>query len=404
MKTRSNSFGLFLAATVLALFLTSCYYMPGQGGGTAKVAIGITPPAKGLKGIPANLSSVALVVTAPGMAPITATAPTTAGSITVSVPAGPARTFTLLLNSPSATLEGVATVDLQAGQTTSINVTPTLGATQIVVPDNMNNRVVQVSDMTGTGWTELAPKGAAGGPIPPYATSFDNLGQLYVAASSSVYRMNDITSSFPATTPFTSSTQGSQIYGMTIDLTRSLLFFIDGTTINRISTTAVAGSTPVSLSLGAIPPSNSIITATGLAVDSADGSIYITSTYPGPQVMKIDPSTFTSPVVLATYKGVLSPWDVLVKGDYVYVSDFAAKKIIRLTKNLQFVDSFPGPTSDPFLGPERFVAILNKPITVIDESTPGQGRLVSFNDIAGAGWTTYGSNGTGTGQFQFYIS
>ncbi len=70
-------------------------------------------------------------------------------------PAGPARTFTLLLNSPSATLEGVATVDLQAGQSTTVNVTPTLGATQIVIPDETNDQIVQISDMTGTGLTTI---------------------------------------------------------------------------------------------------------------------------------------------------------------------------------------------------------------------------------------------------------
>ena len=93
---------------------------------------------RGRERVPANLTSVALVVTAPGMATISTTASVTAGSITVSVPAGPSRTFTLLLNGPSATLEGVATVDLQPGETTTVNVTPTLGATQIVVPDHLS--------------------------------------------------------------------------------------------------------------------------------------------------------------------------------------------------------------------------------------------------------------------------
>jgi hypothetical protein len=58
------------------------------------------------------------------------------------------------------------------------------------------------------------------------------------------------------------------------------------------------------------------------------------------------------------------------------------------------------------------VAILNKPITVIDEaagSGPGRDRIVSFNDMTGAGWTAYGSTATvgagppPAGQFTFYI-
>ena len=65
----------------------------------------------------------------------------------------------------------------------------------------------------------------------------------------------------------------------------------------------------------------------------------------------------------------------------------------------------PGGTdaSQKFLGPERFVAILNKPITVIDEdSSVGGDKLVSFNDMSGAGWKTYGSAGIGQDQFNFF--
>ncbi|HTP57690.1 MAG TPA: hypothetical protein VMM82_02165, partial [Spirochaetia bacterium] len=105
MKTASAA-----AAAAFALLLSGCYLALGSGGGMAKVSINVIHSgAKALKAIPTNVASVALVVTAAGMAPITATAPVSAGSITVSVPAGPARTFTLMLNTPSATLEGVAT-------------------------------------------------------------------------------------------------------------------------------------------------------------------------------------------------------------------------------------------------------------------------------------------------------
>ncbi len=112
---------------------------------------------------------------------------------------------------------------------------------------------------------------------------------------------------------------------------------------------------------------------------------------------------------MATYSSFTDPWDVMVKDNYVYVSDLGAKTIVRLTTNLQPVDSFPGPTSDRFVGPKRFLAILNKPITVIDDSGSSTRRIVSFNDMAGGGWTTYGSYPglfitPGVGQFQFYES
>lgn len=37
-----------------------------------------------------------------------------------------------------------------------------------------------------------------------------------------------------------------------------------------------------------------------------------------------------------------------------------------------------------------------------DPYAGGGDRIIRFNDISGAGWTTYGSTGSGTGQFQFY--
>lgn len=380
---------LVCAAAAVSMVITGCYMMPGSGNGTAKVAVAV-----GAKGIPANLTSVALVVTAPGMATISTTASVTAGSITVSVPAGPARTFTLLLNGPSATLEGVATVDLQPGETTTVNVTPTLGATQIVVPDYSAGRVVQISDMTGTGWTTLSAS-------LPYAVAFDSLGRLYVASSLSIYQMNDISGPFSTTLPI--SVQGT-ITAMAMDLNRGLLYYVDGTNLYGIQVTPSLGSPSILSALSsliAVPP-------TGLAVDSS-GFLYLTGFSAASGIrslVKVNPSTFAT---VATYSSFTDPWDVMVKDNYVYVSDLGAKTIVRLTTNLQPVDSFPGPTSDRFVGPKRFLAILNKPITVIDDSGSSTRRIVSFNDMAGGGWTTYGSYPglfitPGVGQFQFYES
>jgi hypothetical protein len=51
------------------------------------------------------------------------------------------------------------------------------------------------------------------------------------------------------------------------------------------------------------------------------------------------------------------------------------------------------------------VAILNKPITLIDEVQYNQGnRLVSLNDMTGAGWTIYEPTNTGLDEFVFYYN
>jgi hypothetical protein len=151
-----------------------------------------------------------------------------------------------------------------------------------------------------------------------------------------------------------------------------------------------------------------------------EGLLYVgvldSSTY---GVFKIDVSTPTSAVLVDSYSDpavLTSPNDVMVKGDYVYVANQTGSdgyRIIRLTKTLQFVDAFgddaptlptPPQTGD-FYGPTRFVAILNKRIAVMDEGPDVESgtddRLVSFTDMTGTGWVTYGTRGTGIGQFEF---
>ena len=393
---------LTAVAAALAILVTGCYYMPGANGGTAKVAVGV-------KGVPVNLVSAALVVTAPGMAPITATAALTSNSITVSVPAGPARTFTLLLNGPSATLQGVATVDLQAGESTTINVTPTLGATQIVVPDLLNNRVVQISDMNGTGWTAIA--GAAGLPsgvnptgasITPYALDFDSLGRIYIASQSAIglFRIDDISH---VSTSAVSVDTLTGVTSVAVDRTNGLIYYGTGSTaINQKAVNNIAGGA-ASLSLTA--ENSNIFASAGLASDD-QGILYLAVdtllTYTW-EIIKYNPMLPSGSRIVATSANNIlsSPWGIMVKGPYVYVSDSGAGKIDRFDKNLQYIDSFSGPANSPFTRPETFLATLNQQITVMDEGS-GVDRITSFGDITGAGWTTFGSTGAGTNQFELY--
>ena len=150
---------------------------------------------------------------------------------------------------------------------------------------------------------------------------------------------------------------------------------------------------------------SNIIGTTSIAADDK-GILYII-VYLLPlythQVIKYDPALPSGSRILATSAyNFTSPWGVMVKGPNVYVSDSSAGKIIRFDKNLQFVDSFAGPSGDQFYGPEAFVATLNRKITVIDEKSNFNDRLVSFDDMSGAGWTKFGTYGTGTNTFDFY--
>ena len=387
-----------LAAASLAFM--GCYYMPGLGGaGTSKVNLRTAAAPSSM-----TVSSIALVVSGPEMGTITSTYTAGTTTATLTVPSGVARTFTLLENTPSVTLIGTATVDLAPGETTSVVLTPMAGASQIIVPDYWNNRLAQIGDMSGTGWTTLSVGS-------PYDVKFDAQGYVYVASSASVYRYTDITNSTPVLVG--STAQGLPVKSIAVDRARGLLYFTDGGILYGIQVTPTVG-TLQSVALSAIT-AYSGLSVMGITVDS-DGFIYMAGMYGAvapitPVLLKIDPTTFTSPSVVAFSTGTLSsPWDVLVNGDYIYVSDFGAKKIVRFTKSLGLVDSYSGLPSDPFRGPERFVAILNKPITVIDEGgTGGPDRLIAFNDMTGAGWTKFGSTGSvsagpAVDQFLFYTS
>lgn len=134
-----------------------------------------------------------------------------------------------------------------------------------------------------------------------------------------------------------------------MDLTRGLMYFIDSTYLYSVQVTPTLGAQQ-SVLLSTI--FGGTTSASGIAVDS-DGFLYITNTYLTPSIAKVDASTFLSPKVVASYGGTLGTnyfWDILVKGNDVYVTDFTAKKILRFTKSLAPVDSFPGSDVEPVPG------------------------------------------------------
>jgi hypothetical protein len=380
---------VFLSAGILAV--ASCYYMPAlSGGGAARAAVSVS------RALPVDIASVALIVGGPGMDTITdAFAAGTTGA-TLTIPSGAGRTFTLLVNTPSATLIGTSTVDLAPGETKDITVSPVLSGTQIIVPDLGNGRLVQIADMKGTGLTTFADLVNAPN---PYDVDFDDQGRIYVASSSfsadGVFRIDDING---GNYTHIAGNVNSTVQSIAMDRTRGLLYYVEGSSLYKIQVTPTVGVEQ--------PPLMSFETVKAIAVD-ADGFVYVVCySSPSDIVEKIDPNAASVVANSSASFTFSNPWDVLVNGDYVYVSDNGARQIVRLTKNLQFVDSFPGPVGDNFVGPEQFVAIPNHPITVIDE-TPysAQGnRIVSFNDMTGAGWTVYEPQTSGQDDFVFYWS
>jgi hypothetical protein len=105
----------------------------------------------------------------------------------------------------------------------------------------------------------------------------------------------------------------------------------------------------------------------------------------------------------------------MVKGGYLYIANRTSSgvnnQIIQLNTDLtspvgfgQNVDVL-NTTLGNFYGPRRFLAILNRKFTIIDDEDSGianRDKLVSMDDISGTNWQTYGTQGSGPGQFNFY--
>jgi hypothetical protein len=317
--------GVRLAAAFMVagafLALSSCFYMPGVSSGKARA--GLVLP----RYLIANPVSLALIVGGPGMEPMFVSYTTIPESITIDVPSGLARTFTVLLNGQSATLQGQATVDLQPGETRTIMVNPTVAGTQIVVPDDYNSRLVQISDMKGTGWTELPSI------YSPSEVDFDNEGRMYVVNSGHVTQMDDISG---GNQNFIYDPYESSIVSIALDRKSDLLYWADTSGYiwrAPITATTIGPAEQIMTSSAGIE----YISTTGIAVDS-NGFVYVANNAggtPTATVLKINPNPASSPTLLATSSFVFSnPWDVLVNGDYIYVSDPAASapQIVRLSK------------------------------------------------------------------------
>jgi hypothetical protein len=400
--TRYVRMHLAAAAVVIAL-LAGCYYTPAGGTAGANVALA--------RALGSNVGEITLTVSGPGMKTIVKQYGADSTGDTLEVPAGIELTFTVTASTPSATLSDAVTVDLNPGESRQIVLDPKLSATKILAPDLNNGRIVQIDDMKGAGWiekyeTDYPPAYY----LRPYEIDFDDQGRMYVASEwdpagvAGLFRVDDIlnTSSYlPIESSMTVTT-------LAVDRKNNYVYYAtDGNSI-------IYRKSLSNLSAAAeefdIPAEGGIETVRtyGIAVD--DGVLYIAD-HSAYLIYKYDTSKPVGSRIAKTYTAVTYPYDVMVKGDDVYVSDIGTggatpgAKIIRLNRDLELVDEYTGPAGDPLWGPDRFLARLDRKIVVIDEAasyaTGNLDRIVSMDDMAGRGWETYGTEGSLEGQFAF---
>jgi len=406
---------ILIPLTIISLvfILSTCFF-------TGNTSVSVSPVIKAI-GLPTDITSVELTVSGPGMNTIAVVYDGLPSSIDLTVPSGSDRTFELVVyvDTPIITatsFKGIATADLSQGNA-EITLTMGVNSTKLVIPDFNNSRLLQFDDINDTTAAVLD----SGNPtfntflttnmlsFGIYDVDFDNDGRIYIAENGSgsgqgVVRVDNILGTNPSW--FGSSHAG--ILALTVDRPNDLIYYSNGSGIYR-SDLDGNGELTFTINAGV----DQIQTIRGMAIDGNNLFVAGANNLGQPRVFKYD---IGSQLVTAIYSTNLNtPWDVLVKDDFLYAANLQGiddSIIIQLDKNLIFsygygiasVSGVADTVQDHFYGAHRFVAIMNKKITIMDEDpTFGDNldKLVSIDDITGLSWDTL-PEGADDGQSLFH--
>jgi len=212
---------------------------------------------------------------------------------------------------------------------------------------------------------------------------------------------------------------GSNFRSVAIDRSRSLLFASSDFSVTKANLDGSDEVSPLVTDNDLITRSEGYFIIQGIAVDR-DGYLYVAQ---APGVSKVDPN---NGAVVAEFlipghtEGDDGVSDVRVWNDTLLVLNRdtapANAALYQLDLALETVIDSYGRTTSPadqkgeFVGPLRFLATLNRKITIAERRpgfSPEDARLVSIEDLSGSGWETYGTYGTGgsgsvSGEYQFY--
>lgn len=419
----------FLTAAAAVLIIVILYGCSFSTAGTKMV----TPEIRAL-GLPdpSIVESVTLRVSGPDMDPLEVNYSIVPSVINLAIPEGNERTFELTVGltadftAPPAitytSFRGKAIADITSDSAV-VTLNMGLGSTKLIVPDYDGSRLLQFDDINDTVATVLDSANPAFNTFLTanmlsfgiYDVDFDKDGRIFIAengfgSGQGVVRVDNILGTNPSW--FGSTHAG--IIALTVDRSNSLLYYSNGSGIYK-SDLDGNGELTLIIDTGVA----SIQTIRGMTI-SESGLIYITGTTPAttPTVFQYNPDLelvtayYTMPNPITIF-----PWDVLAKDDLVYVTNPNGAdgwKIIQLNNDLtspigygifkttafSVYDTSPG----HFYDPRCFVAVLNKEITIIDDSsTEGSDKLVSIDDITGANWKTLPTADKGQGLFEFFF-
>lgn len=345
---------------------------------------------------PSNITSITINITAADFSPIAKTYTPPFDIFKIEVPSGIQRTIEVLASTPSATLRGVAIVDLEPGENT-VEIAMHLFQTKIVVPDYNNYRLVQMDDMEGSGFKVInASSIGYTGTFAPYDVDFDDVGRLYIANYASGYeniiRINDINSSSYVVI----NSADFEIATVVVDRKRNYVYYADWQTLYRCN---IDGS-----NLKQDFNTSGMTYFEAISVDD-DGNLFISCYYPSDySIVKFNPNVGNGQILAYSPMVINKYWDVIFKNGqciaaYDDTSGLNDKLVILNISNLSIMNQYGTgttnsvPSAGQFWGPRRFVAILNDKFYLIDEGIPGD-NLVSFSDLNFNNWQRYADSFT----------
>ncbi len=434
----SNRSNIFIPAAVLlliAVLLTVSCSMDG-------VVQDVTPNIS-LKGLPAQVESVDISVTGPGISMSQSLPPGTLGLI---LPFPPANGVFFDIEAPvNAAYVGPVlsfgegkTVDLSPGQSLDLNFVMGPYETKILVadPNGSNQYVDQFDSMSVNDNQPTSPYWIQKSfVVSPWDVELDNQGRIWVALATSpdgLVRYETIdspTATYTSTTVFNAR-------ALAMDRVNSRMYYLhkpDGIILGRIPISSLTVGSSEDIDIEAEPDID-YIAQTALAVDD-EGYVYLLG-FLNPSiadaVFKIDPDAPAGSRVIKTFSQYLNfvddpeylpAGDILYKNNYIYVLNPGGadgKKVLQFDKDLNYIKGFgnqettyPQTRQNYFYGPIRFVATSRKKFYIADDGYNNEtvsnfwlnARIVSFSDMNGNQWETYQPvDSNGYSLFKFYGS
>ncbi len=419
-----NSFCLsFVAVISTVVLMTACF---DSSAGSARVTVNFGPvPVEdaGRAAAPSGVTGITLTVEADDMETVSETVPMETGSLTLYLPAGSSRYFSVIARGSGTITEyrGETTADLIAGEARDISLQMRVTDTKIVIPDfrSSGGRLVQIDDMDGNGWQVLdgdgilfsgTPLGAM--PFKPYDTAIDNKGRIFIAnnyggsgdVNNCIIRIDNIAGDNAVRSSSTGYDYGP--VALDFDEENNILYYC----VNLSDVSVVYRVDPETFS----EIDNFLVTNMPVRGISVEGeSIYITHGQDvGQYVSRYD----SAGNLLGQYGGdgsIMDNWDVLVKNDAVFMTNASGdaghrilefdRELTTLNGNIGTYNAAPTVVGEVMF-PKVFVGKRRSGLYILDDhhSSDSEDRVLFMRDIEGNGWDSFRPGDIGELYFQLF--